>query len=203
MKCPSCGYDGNERVCSRCGSTLNIPEPVRAEQPVGPDQYQSHTVTTIVVSSNVEEQPSSAKTGAKMGCLGWLLLVFGILLIIGLILNASESDNAYQPSNSISESKPAVESTKAEPVKPDLEALGLEWKREDYLLYAAGEVRNNTGKTYRNIQVSITVYDKSEAEIGSTMANVKRLDPGATMKFKALITQGNAFTFKVKGITGF
>ena len=69
--------------------------------------------------------------------------------------------------------------------------------------YVVGTVKNNSNKQYRYVQVEINLYDKSGAQVGSTMSNVNNLEAHGTWKFKAIILEDNAKKFLVKGVTGF
>jgi hypothetical protein len=67
----------------------------------------------------------------------------------------------------------------------------------------AGTVANSTGKTYGYVQVEINLYDGSGAQVGSTLANVNNLAPGAVWKFEAPVLEDSATRYEVKDITGF
>jgi hypothetical protein len=87
--------------------------------------------------------------------------------------------------------------------REDLELLSLNSQYEDYVSYATGEIRNNTNKTYSYVQVEINFLDENENIIGSTLANVNNLRPGATWRFKAVNFYGEYAKFRVEDITGF
>lgn len=65
-----------------------------------------------------------------------------------------------------------------------------------------GTVVNNTNRTYGYAQVEINLYDSSGALIDSTLDNINNLEPKATWKFKAMIMDDNATTYKIKDVTG-
>lgn len=89
------------------------------------------------------------------------------------------------------------------PKPPDLEVLDHSSVTEQYARYVVGTVRNNTTKTYSYVQVSINLYDKSGAQVGSTLANVNGLEPGGLWKFKAIILEDSTEAYKIKDVTGF
>lgn len=68
--------------------------------------------------------------------------------------------------------------------------------------YVTGEVVNESAKTYSYAQVEINLYDASGAQVGSTLANVNNLAPGATWKFKAPVLEDSATKSQVKEVTG-
>jgi hypothetical protein len=89
------------------------------------------------------------------------------------------------------------------PQKPALEVLDHSILSEQYARYVVGTVRNNSTKTHGYVQVSISLYDKSGALVGSTLANVNGLEPGGLWKFKAIILEDSATSYKIKEVTGF
>lgn len=102
-----------------------------------------------------------------------------------------------------SQSQKQAAAATAEPSKPDLEVLETHSVSEGFARYVAGTVKNNSGRKYGYAQVEINLYDKDGNQVGSTLANVNNLEPGATWKFKAIILEDSATSFKVKGVTGF
>jgi hypothetical protein len=66
-----------------------------------------------------------------------------------------------------------------------------------------GTVKNDTPQSYKYVQVEFNIYDVSGNQIGSTLANVNNLEPGASWKFKAMVLEGAADRAELKGITKF
>jgi hypothetical protein len=66
-----------------------------------------------------------------------------------------------------------------------------------------GTIKNNGGKTYSYVQVTVNLYDSTGAEIGSTMANINNLESGGTWKFSAPVLVKGVSSYKVMEITGF
>ncbi len=87
--------------------------------------------------------------------------------------------------------------------KPDLELLNHSVQTDSHMKYVVGTIKNNTNKKYSYAQVEINLYDKSGAQIGSTLANINNFEPGASWKFKAIIVEDGASTYKIKDITAF
>lgn len=70
--------------------------------------------------------------------------------------------------------------------------------------HVTGTIKNTGSKQYGYVQVSINLYDKDGALVGSTMTNVNNLEAGGIWKFEAIaIDADKASKCKVKGITGF
>jgi len=101
--------------------------------------------------------------------------------------------------------------------KAELESLLKRWKKSEELilltsystrgefnvLYVIGTIKNQSDATYSYVQVEINLYDKSGAQIGSTMDNINNLEAGSIWKFKAVVLQDNTASYKIKEITGF
>ena len=85
---------------------------------------------------------------------------------------------------------------------PDLEVLEAKPQTEEYGRYIIGTVQNHSAFTYSYVQIDFNLYDKSGAQVGSAFANVNNLEPGKKWKFKAILADDNAATFKVKGVSG-
>ena len=78
------------------------------------------------------------------------------------------------------------------------------WKQGEYKNnYIAGTIKNNTDKKYRYAQVSFSLYDESDAQVGSAMANINNLEPQGTWKFEAIVLNKNAVKARFQGITAF
>lgn len=137
-------------------------------------------------------------------------VVFG-LIVLGVIIGALGGGSSNQPdvggSINSDSSAPASTSTTSNAntsSNPDLELLNAEAQEGKYgNKMIVGSVKNNTNKEYTYVQVEINLYDDTDAQVGSTLANANNLEPGATWKFEAPILEENATKFKVKDITGF
>lgn len=89
-----------------------------------------------------------------------------------------------------------------EPEKADLEVMNYDTLSENGLRYAVGEIKNNTDKIYKYVQVSINLY-KDDILVGSTLDNINNLEPGATWEFKAIILEDESNKHKITEITGY
>jgi hypothetical protein len=88
--------------------------------------------------------------------------------------------------------------------KDDLELLeGTETTKDEFTKYIEGKIRNNTKHEYSYVQVTFNLYDDEGALVDSTLANVNNLEPGGIWKFKAIIMNEDATSFKLSDITGF
>lgn len=132
-----------------------------------------------------EQQQKKAKN-VGIGCLSVIVIMI-VLAIIG-----SNSNNTSTVPSSVKTS-----------IKPDLEIISTSNESDTYCWYVTGTVKNNSSsKTYSYVQVEVNLYDKSDAQVGSTLANTNNLEPGGLWKFKAIVTEDSARKYKVKGVTG-
>ncbi len=133
--------------------------------------------------------------------LKWVGAIFAILIVIGAIASSGEDNSGPEPTGSTS--TPTATSTPAsEPEKPDLEVLDHSVVVEEYARYVVGTVQNNTAKSYTYIQVEINLYDDDGAQVGSTLANANNLEQGGKWKFKAVIMEDEAVSYKIKDVSG-
>ena len=139
-----------------------------------------------------QQQKNAKKVG--IGCLGFIV----VIIIISIIGSSHQSSNTASTSTD-SPSTASSESTS----KPDLEILQTSSISEGYNGYVTGTVRNNTNKQYKYVQVEINLYDKSGAQVGSTLANTNNLEPHGLWKFKAPIIEDNTAKYSVKNVTGY
>ena len=151
------------------------------------------------VSNKAASCPScGAVLKKKTGCGTWVVFGFLLLLVIGIIGSQSSDTTSYTPSSSKNST------SQKQPSKPKLEIVSYEWARGEYgNRYIKGVVKNNSSKQYGYVQIEINLYDKSDAQVGSTMANINNLEPGSTWKFEAIVMEDTATTAKVKDVTGF
>lgn len=139
-----------------------------------------------------------------------------ILFILGGVIAAMSSSPSQpsQPTNPTQSTQPTKttqpsqtsqpsQAKQAPEKRPDLELLEVSSTSDAFTRYAVGKIRNNTNRTYSYVQVEINLYDKNGNQVGSTLANVNNLEPGAVWSFKAPIFEEEAVRFKVADITGF
>ncbi|QJW47858.1 zinc ribbon domain-containing protein [bacterium BFN5] len=149
----------------------------------------SNDATKIEVPVLSPEKKMSTKKQGCFGCLGLIIL----LIVIGTIFGNS-SKTSQPTSNS---------STTQSQAKADLELVEHKAINEGSLSYVTGTVKNNTKKNYGYVQVEVNLYDESDAQVGSTLANTNNLEPGGVWKFKALVMQKGNYKYKIKNISGF
>jgi hypothetical protein len=125
-----------------------------------------------------------------------------VLLLIAISLFASSCSDSPTTSTS-NEQEIQVKKEAPKPAKPKLEVLNVSSTNDGYVKYATGTIRNNTSRTYGYVQVEINLYDKSGAQVGSTIDNINNLEPGKDWKFKAVIFEDSATRFEIKDVTGF
>lgn len=127
-------------------------------------------------------------------------IVACVCLILFMILAIGSADN----NSSSKQTSSTPSSTPSSQAKvPDLEVVEHSPVSEEYARYIVGTVKNNTNKKYEYVQVSINLYDKTGAQVGSTMANVNNLEPHGTWKFKAIVLEDNTAKYKIDKVTGF
>ena len=149
----------------------------------------------------------NAKVALRNGFV--LFLIGGVLLAMDS--GSTQPTNTSQPTQSTQPTQPSQPTQTTQPsqakpapeARPDLELLEVSSTSDAFTRYVVGKVRNNTNRTYTYVQVEINLYDKDGNQVGSTLANVNNLEPGAVWSFKAPILEEEAVRFKVADITGF
>ena len=96
-------------------------------------------------------------------------------------------------------SSPATTGQASTSAKPDLELLDAKQTGSDI----TGSVRNNSSKSFKFAEVSITLLDSSGSVVSMEQTQVKDLGPGQTGAFDAP-TFGNKFaSFKITDVKGY
>jgi hypothetical protein len=133
-----------------------------------------------------------------------LFIVLGVFAAVTAISVLITLNSGRYPAPSSSPTKSASEIPGASSKVDDLELLDWKWERGDYdIRYLVGRVKNNSSRDYSYVQISINLYDKGKALVGSTMTNVNDLGSGEIWKFKAMVSEDSAYTAKLKSLTGF
>lgn len=84
-----------------------------------------------------------------------------------------------------------------------LQIIDHKWLNEGYNSYITGTVKNNSLKKYSYVQIEINLYDKSGAQVDSTLDNVNNLEPGGIWKFKAIVLEPKRVSkYRIKGVSG-
>lgn len=92
---------------------------------------------------------------------------------------------------------------KPEPPKDDLELIDYDSERTRYgTLYIVGSVKNNSGRSYRYVEVNINLYDDEGNQVGSTIDNVTNLAAGDTWRFRAVALEDDVSRYKIVGVEG-
>ena len=65
----------------------------------------------------------------------------------------------------------------------------------------AGTVKNTTPDTLAYVEVVISLYNASGAQVGDATSNTLNLEPYGTWTFEAPITQGNVASYRVARLT--
>jgi hypothetical protein len=105
-------------------------------------------------------------------------------------------------------SKKAEEARKSEE-EYDSNGLILLWKtvkavETQFLgMEITGTVINRRNKTLNYAQINFSIFDESGAQIGSALANINGLEPGARWNFKAQSFNKNGEKFKLSQLSGF
>ena len=89
--------------------------------------------------------------------------------------------------------------------KPDLEVLSwkVQYIEEQSRNYVVGKARNNSKRTYQQVQVQFDLYDKKGKWIGEAMDDTSDLKSGAVWEFHARVCYQSASSVKFKKIHGY
>jgi hypothetical protein len=161
--------------CPICGQDYNPSYP-----------HCPYCAAAAVTSGRKVAVGAGPKKQSASGCVS--LVVVAIILFFGLQFLSSLSACSSNVSGSDS----------------DLTLQSSGWTHGQYgNRTVAGSVVNSTNRTYAYAQVQINLYDAGGAQVGSTMANVNNLAPGAVWKFEAPVLEDSATRFEVTKISGF
>ncbi|MGA1999026.1 MAG: FxLYD domain-containing protein [Terriglobales bacterium] len=95
-------------------------------------------------------------------------------------------------------------STTTRPRQPNenLQVSQVKWLHEDGSVYISGIVTNQLDKQYSYVEVDYNLYDDHGVQIGTAMTNVNNLEPFGKWRFKAVVTERNVHTAKLKEVVG-
>lgn len=74
---------------------------------------------------------------------------------------------------------------RVDPAKP-LQLLEHSGGYTEFATTVTGRVRNNTDRRFRYVQITFALYDTAGNQVGTALANIAGLEPGAIWKFKAV-----------------
>ncbi len=122
-----------------------------------------------------------------------------VIVLIGLgAIGARESGSSkYNQTGVLTENSSSTSET-----EQDLELLEHKLTKEGYITKITGKIRNNTSETFSYAQVEINLYDKDNALLESTLANINNFEGGTVWKFEAVVFKSeNVVSYKIKDIT--
>lgn len=64
-----------------------------------------------------------------------------------------------------------------------------------------GVVRNTSNQTHRRVKVDISLYDETDAKVGSTSTTTENLPPGATWQFEAPVSTDRVARYEIERVT--
>ena len=177
MICQNCGKSIPEdsKFCPYCAA------PTILEQPVASVSHQSKSSTSAI--------PLIIVVALMAGFFG--IMVYG----------SGNSDTSALESTPPETVSTALAAAPIE--KPNLELLSDECTVNDYSTHVVGKVKNNTSKQYTYVQIQYALYDKSENQIGTALANVNGLESGGTWKFDAIGIPTETYQYKLINLTGY
>lgn len=158
--------------------------------------YQEEKARNEAQGQLKKEEATAKSQKAQKGCLGCLGLTFVIFVVLYAI-GTFTTDTVSPPGG-------APTTAASKPTPEPLEVVGsITFINAESGSRIAGTVKNNSQKQYRYVQVQFNLYDKSGAQVGSSLANVNNLEPGGSWKFEAHVFEKRATSAKLKDVTGF
>lgn len=64
-----------------------------------------------------------------------------------------------------------------------------------------GVVRNTSNQAHRRVKVDISLYDETDARVGSTSTTTENLAPGAEWQFEAPVSQDRVARYEIDRVT--
>lgn len=141
----------------------------------------------------------------KMLKIAGLIFVFVVVLcVIAISFSPPEEkiEEEVKPEKIEKEVK-VKEKPVEEPKEKGVHLIGeSQIKTEEHgLRHVVGQIKNDTSRSYKYVQVEINLYDAEGTQVGSTLANVNNLEPGSVWEFKAPIFEEKVVIAKIKAIT--
>lgn len=112
----------------------------------------------------------------------------------------SAANASVQPESTQDNSPPPPQKEE----KPQFSSLDFGIKKGQFgIKTVKGTLLNNTDRQFGYVQVEINLYDKEGAQVGSTLANVNNLAPGAKWKYEAPIMDENVTKAELVNISAY
>lgn len=132
---------------------------------------------------------------------GWTMpakIVMGLIIFSAFIplLGRKADDPPINKPISPQTVSPATQ----QPVAPRQQGLVLlesNWEMSEHnMRYIYGTVKNDSSKRYKYAQISFNLYDADNAQIGSAWTNINNLEPNGIWKFRAVVMEKRATSYK-------
>lgn len=94
-----------------------------------------------------------------------------------------------------------VDATSAINTEDKLVTLSWDFTNDGTYRYIEGIVQNKGTKKANYAQITFTLYDAQNNQVGTTLANTNNLEPNGTWKFKTMMIDGEVASAKISGIT--
>ncbi|PRP68697.1 hypothetical protein BUE93_20745 [Chromobacterium amazonense] len=141
-----------------------------------------------------------------------LRICIAVAVITSALTGCGAKDGA--PSGPVSSTQPdsqtqapqappaAQEPQKSE--QPKFSSLDFGIKKGQFgVKMVKGTLKNNTSQSFSYVQVEINLYDGEGTQVGSTLANVNNLAPGAKWKYEAPIMEESATKAEIVNVTAY
>lgn len=88
------------------------------------------------------------------------------------------------------------------PNNVDLELLVHQPTNINFFKYISGTIRNNTNRSFSNVEVKIDIFANNTEFMGSTVVNTINLGPRECWDFQAPVLEQGEFSYRFVSITG-
>ena len=122
--------------------------------------------------------------------------MLGLVWLVWTVINGSESDsNAPPPTPEVQARKDAAAAQVA--------IRDVKTTHDDFVGYITGYATNNGNSTLSYVMVSFNLFDARGDQVGTAMDATNNLAAGARWRFKAIVTNHSAKTFKLAQVSAF
>ncbi|MEN6567598.1 MAG: FxLYD domain-containing protein [Veillonellales bacterium] len=210
MLCQKCKTQLQEdwMVCPKCGEKI-IKASVTIEQPItkqqNPPIIKKCSECGIELPPDVSRCPRCSKeittSQAKRKQLTGTQIISGIIVVACVVFFFNSYSRSFVPQSQQSKNTVSVITQQTQQAN-DLEVVEHKAQSEQHSRYIVGTVKNNSNKKYRYAEIRFTLHDESGAQVGTAMTNTADIEANAVWKFKALIVDERATSYKLAGVTG-